>query len=145
MVARRLRLRSEFEVRQARSRGKAYAEGPVVIRVARNDLVPPANRYAFIAGKRAGDSVQRNRVKRLCREAIRHAHPHLRPGHDLVVIIRGTAEDLPDQATVTPLIEGLLRRARLLGPVVGASALLADAPAPPSIPTARPAIAVPEP
>jgi len=114
MVARALRLRSDFEVRQARARGKAYADGPVVIRVLRNDAMPPANRYAFIAGKRAGGSVQRNRVKRLCREAIRHAHPRLRLGHDLVVIIRGTADELPDQATVTPLIEGLLRRARLL-------------------------------
>lgn len=114
MVARALRLRSDFEVRQARSRGKAYADGPVVIRVLRNDALPPANRYAFIAGKRTGGSVQRNRVKRLCREAIRLAHPRLRQGHDLVVIIRGTADELPDQATVTPLIEGLLRRARLL-------------------------------
>jgi ribonuclease P protein component len=138
MVARRLRLRSDFEVRQARSRGKAYADGPVVIRVARNDLVPPGNRYAFIAGKRAGGSVQRNRVKRLCREAIRHAHPRLRPGHDLVVIIRGTAEELPDQATVTPIIEGLLRRARLLAPLAGGVPL-------PAVSTDRPTDAAPEP
>jgi len=116
MVARELRLRNDFEVRQARSRGKAYAEGPLVIRVLRNALDPAANRYAFIAGKRVGNAVARNRTKRLCREVIRHLHPRLAPGYDIVVIVRGEASELPAYATARAILERLLERARLLTP-----------------------------
>ena len=114
MVARELRLRNDFEVRQARSRGKAHAEGPLVIRVLRNSLDPAANRYAFIAGKRVGNAVARNRSKRLCREVIRHLHPSLAPGYDIVVIVRGEAAELPSYATARAILERLLTRARLL-------------------------------
>ena len=117
MIARHLRLRRDFDVRQARARGKAYADGPVVIRVMRSaDPARPGNRYGVVAGKKTGGSVQRNRVKRLCREAIRHAHPRLRQGHDIVVIIRGTAAEFPDQATTAAMLERLFRRAGLLLP-----------------------------
>jgi len=116
LVSRELRLRSEFEVRQVRSRGKAHAEGPIVIRVLPNDRQPPQNRYAFVAGKRVGKSVERNRAKRLCREAIRHFHPRLKPGHDLVLIVRGEAAELPTYEIARAIIERLLIRARLLPP-----------------------------
>lgn len=116
MVSQELRLRKEFEVRQVRSRGKAYAEGPIVIRVLRNGLTPPRNRYAFVAGKRVGKSVERNRTKRLCREAVRHLHPNLAPGHDLVVIVRGGVAELPTYDVARAIIERLLIKARLLPP-----------------------------
>ena len=116
MVSRELRLRKEFEVRQVRSRGKAYAEGPIVIRILPNQFEVPQNRYAFVAGKRAGKSVERNRAKRLCREAIRFYHPRLRPGHDLVVIVRGEAAELPSYEVARAIIERLLIKARLLLP-----------------------------
>jgi len=116
LVSRELRLRSEFEVRQVRSRGKAHAEGPIVIRVLGNTLDPARNRYAFVAGKRVGKAVDRNRAKRLCREAIRLYHPRLAPGHDLVVIVRGEAAELPSFEQARIIIERLLTRARLLPP-----------------------------
>ena len=116
MVARELRLRREFDVRQARARGKAQADGPLVIRVLRNELDPAQNRYAFIAGKRVGNAVARNRLKRLCREAIRHLHPHLKPGYDIVVIVRGDTNELPDYATARATLERLLIRANVHPP-----------------------------
>lgn len=116
MVSRELRLRNEFEVRQVRARGKAYAEGPIVIRVLPNALERPQNRYAFIAGKRVGKAVERNRAKRLCREAIRFYHPRLKPGHDLVMIVRGQAAELPSYEAARGIIERLLIKARLLPP-----------------------------
>ncbi len=131
MVARELRLRNDFEVRQARSRGKAHAEGPLVIRVLRNSLDPAANRYAFIAGKRVGIAVARNRSTRLCREVIRHLHPNLAPGYDIVVIVRGEAAELPSYATARAILERLLIRARLLAPQQ-APAPSADQPSPTS-------------
>jgi ribonuclease P protein component len=88
-----------------------------VIRVLPNTLEFAQNRYAFVAGKRVGKSVQRNRAKRLCREAIRFYHPRLKPGHDLVVIVRGDAAELPSYEVARAIIERLLIRARLLPPV----------------------------
>jgi ribonuclease P protein component len=117
VVSRELRLRNEFEVRQVRARGKAYAEGPIVIRVLPNALERPQNRYAFIAGKRVGKAVERNRAKRLCREAIRFYHPRLKPGHDLVMIVRGQAAELPSYEAARGIIERLLIKARLLPPI----------------------------
>jgi ribonuclease P protein component len=116
MVERDLRLRNDFEVRQARSRGRAHAEGPLVFRILRNDIEPPKNRYAFIAGKRVGNAVARNRSKRLCREVIRHLHSRITPGYDLVIIVRGQAAELPSYAVTRELIERILTRARLLAP-----------------------------
>jgi ribonuclease P protein component len=116
MVSRELRLRREFDVRQTRARGKAQADGPLVIRVLRNELDPAQNRYAFIAGKRSGNAVARNRLKRLCREAIRHLHPYLIPGSDIVVIVRGDTNELPDYATARATLERLLIRANVLPP-----------------------------
>jgi ribonuclease P protein component len=125
MVSRDLRLRHEFDVRQTRSRGKAQAEGPIVIRVLRNTLDPAQNRYAFVAGKRVGNAVARNRLKRLCREAIRHLNPLLTQGFDFVVIVRGTTAEMPDYATARATLERLLIRARVLTPEALAS-LAAD-------------------
>ena len=121
MVERRLRLREEAEVRQVRSRGRAWADGPLVARVLPNpaagpgaDSGAPPNRYAVVAGKKVGGSVQRNRAKRLVREAIRRLHPRLAPGHDVVVVVRGTLEEMPDQATAQAVLERIVRRAGLL-------------------------------
>ncbi len=113
-MERRLRLRREAEVREVRARGKAFADGPLVVRILPNQCDPPQNRYAVIAGKRVGKAVQRNRVKRLVREALRTLHPRLVAGYDIVVIVRGTPEELPNFATALSTLERILVRARLL-------------------------------
>lgn len=101
-------------MRRARARGRAFADGPLVARVYPNGSEPPANRYAVVAGKKSGGSVQRNRLKRLTREALRHLHPALRPGHDLVLIVRGTVAEMPDYATARAALDRIVRRADLL-------------------------------
>jgi ribonuclease P protein component len=86
------RLREPHDIRRVRSKGRSFAEGPVIVRVLPNRLDPPANRYTVIAGKKQGGAVQRNRVKRLLREALRHVHDSLVPGIDVLVIVRGRAD-----------------------------------------------------
>jgi ribonuclease P protein component len=113
-MERPLRLRREGDVRTARSRGRAVAEGPLVLRVLPNAATPPGNRYAFVAGRKSGNAVQRNRLKRVAREAMRTLHPDLHPGHDVVVIIRGTVAELPGSQEARELLTRLLRRAGLL-------------------------------
>ncbi len=116
MVNRDLRLRSDWEVRQARARGKAYTAGPVVVRIFPNETDPPVNRYAVVAGKRVGKSHERNRCKRLVREAIRSLHPRLKRGFDVVVIVRGGVAELTGFEVAVDSLERIAQNARLLLP-----------------------------
>lgn len=114
MIARQYRLRREGDVRQVRRRGRATADGPLVARILPNDLEPAQNRYTAIAGKRCGNAVQRNRLKRLVREAVRQMHPALKPGYDVVIICRGTVEEMPGLAEAQRSLDRIFRRAGLL-------------------------------
>ncbi|CAA9562152.1 MAG: hypothetical protein AVDCRST_MAG73-3813 [uncultured Thermomicrobiales bacterium] len=116
VVERDLRLRRESEVRRARARGRSFADGPLVARVLVNQTEPRQNRYAVVAGKKVGKSVQRNRLKRLVREVIRHLHPRLVPGHDVVVVVRGTVEEMPGLAVAEATLQRIVTKAGLLPP-----------------------------
>jgi ribonuclease P protein component len=113
-VERQLRLRRGAEVRAARARGRAIADGPLVLRFLPNATQPAANRYAVVAGRKSGGSVQRNRLKRVTREALRVLHPQVQPGYDVVVIIRGTVEELTGTNAAREILLRMLRRAGLL-------------------------------
>jgi ribonuclease P protein component len=113
-VERRLRLRQDHDVRAARSKGQAMAEGPIVLRYLRNFSNPPINRYAVVAGRKSGGAVQRNRLKRIVRESLRSLHPDLDRGYDYAVIIRGTIEELPGSLAARDILTRLAQRAGLL-------------------------------
>jgi len=115
-MERRLRLRREAEVRRVRSQGRSWADGPVVARVLPNAIEPPQNRYALVAGKKVGGAVQRNRLKRLTREALRGFHPHLRPGHDIAIIVRGDVTELPTLTRAQTVLERIFTMASLFAP-----------------------------
>ena len=100
-------------MRTARSRGRAVADGPLVIRYLPNVSDPPRNRYGVVAGRKSGGSVQRNRLKRVTREALRALHPQMRPGYDLVIIIRGTVEELAGLEEAQRRLTRMLHRAGL--------------------------------
>lgn len=114
MVARKYRLREEGDVRRVRARGRAIANGPLVVRFLPNTLEPSQNRYTVVAGKRCGKAVQRNRLKRLVREALRGYHPFLDTGYDVVVICRGTVEEMPTLEHAQNALKNILIRARML-------------------------------
>ncbi len=81
-----------------------------MLNAARNDLA--TNRFGFIAGKKVGNAVHRNRARRLIREAVRLRLPSLKPGWDLVWIARAGIADKKLEA-VALAVDDLLRRARL--------------------------------
>lgn len=116
MVDRRYRLREEHDVKRVRSRGRSVAHGAVVLRFMQNSTEPAQNRYTVIAGKRCGNAVQRNRLKRVVREAIRGWHPVLKPGHDLAFICRGGVDEMPDLETAQKTLKKILDRTDLLLP-----------------------------
>ena len=122
MIARPYRLREEADVRRVRSRGKAVAQGPLVARILPNTIEPAQNRYTVIAGKKCGKAVQRNRLKRLTREALRGYHPHLTPGYDVAIIVRGNVTELPTLEVAQATLGHIFRKARLLGPAGAAVA-----------------------
>ncbi len=126
-MERSLRLRREADVRRARGRGRAFADGPLVARVLPNGITPPQNRYTVVAGKKVGKAHERNRAKRLAREALRLLHPRLRQGFDVVVIVRGTLDELPTFAVADASLTRILGRAGLLPPE-GASSNQPDQP-----------------
>jgi ribonuclease P protein component len=84
------------------------------MRYLRNPATPDANRYTVVAGKKVGGAVQRNRLKRVTREALRGLHPRLASGFDCVIILRGTVEELPSTAVAHDLLTVIFRRAGLL-------------------------------
>jgi hypothetical protein len=47
----------------------------------------PHNRIGFTLARKYGNAVERNRAKRLGREAYRHLRPRLRGGYDLVLLV----------------------------------------------------------
>jgi ribonuclease P protein component len=70
-------------------------------------------RFAVSAGRSVGNAVQRNRAKRLIREAVRPLIPSVRPGWDVLLLARhalAEAEFLKAQAAVNLL----LQRSRLI-------------------------------
>lgn len=78
-----------------------------------NDL--PHSRFGFTASRKVGGAVQRNRARRLLREAVRLQMDAIRSGWDLVFVAR-PAIVTARFSEVEEACTNLLRRARLLRP-----------------------------
>jgi ribonuclease P protein component len=77
-------------------RGRKAWNHAYVIYVSPTPGAPPpgTTRYGITASRRVGDSVRRNRAKRLIREALRLSAERLRSGLDIVVVVRSPANGL---------------------------------------------------
>ena len=123
-----LRLKSADEFERVRRDGRSHAH-PLVVLVARRrgpaeihipgptrvagPLADDRSRFGIVAGKGVGPAVDRNRAKRLLREAARRCAAGLAPGWDLVLIARKPlAEAKQPQAELA--VRELLRRAGVL-------------------------------
>ncbi len=71
--------------------GKSQASRYVVLFYRKNDL--GLTRISFLASKKVGNSVQRNRARRLMKEAFRLSGMVISPGFDLIIIARSTITD----------------------------------------------------
>jgi ribonuclease P protein component len=95
-VQRHLRLCRQEDFNRLRAVGRVWRHPFFTLSVTPNGL--PHNRYGFVTGKSLGKAVVRNRIRRLLREAVRHAHPYLIPGYDMAWIAREPVVGQPYQA-----------------------------------------------
>lgn len=113
-MERSLRLRESYDIQQARAKGRSASSGPLVARILPNRLDPARNRYTVVAGKRVGKSHERNRCKRLVREALRLLDPQLEQGYDVVVIVRGGPQELTGLDVADTSLREIFHKAKLL-------------------------------
>ncbi len=76
-------------------------------------LAPGSGSVAFVAGRRVGGAVLRNRARRVLRAAWRELAPRVREGFDVALVARGTIRGAKTQDLVAEVDE-LLSRARVI-------------------------------
>ena len=81
-----LRKNSEFSA--VYNKGKSVGDRYVVLFYRLNGL--PYNRTGFLASKKVGNSVVRNRAKRPMKESYRNIEGSLPEGYDFIIIARNT-------------------------------------------------------
>ncbi|RKU17140.1 ribonuclease P protein component [Candidatus Poribacteria bacterium] len=89
------RLKKSWEFQRAYKKGRKNWSPHFVIYVYRTGF--SQSRLGITVSKKVGNSVTRNRVRRLIREAFRMLKPGLLPHYDIVVVGRKDAVDLSGQ------------------------------------------------
>jgi ribonuclease P protein component len=109
----RLSRSAEFE--RVYRQGRSTANRHLVLYAFPNTAVERP-RMGLSVSRKVGGAVQRNKVKRLLREAFAQAEPNLAPGHDLVVVARPDALEMVEReglAGVSAALADLIGRAGL--------------------------------
>jgi ribonuclease P protein component len=83
---RKYRLTRSTDFERVRRVGKSYAHPLLVLILTPSG--PEGLRFGISAGKSVGGAVQRNRAKRLLREASRQLLAHIQTGWDVVLLAR---------------------------------------------------------
>ena len=104
-----LRRKSDFS--SIYNKGKSVGDRYVVIFYKKNNL--PYNRTAFLASKKVGNSVHRNRARRLMKESVRTSELEISTGFDIIFIARNTIIDR-NCAEVRNSIESALMKTKVL-------------------------------
>jgi ribonuclease P protein component len=110
-VNRRFRLTRSTDFKRVRRFGKSYAH-PLVVLV----IMPNASGEVNVgvsASRSVGKAVQRNRSKRLLREAIRPLLTQINPGWELILLSRSATSKATSQDIQAALVN-LLHRAQIM-------------------------------
>lgn len=110
-MQRRFRLRRTTDLRRVRRTGKSYAHPLLVLVVAASqtgDL-----RIGVEASRSVGGAVQRNRARRLLREAMRPLLVEVTQGWDLLLVARAQIVEA-SLTEVNSAVQALLHRAGLV-------------------------------
>jgi ribonuclease P protein component len=124
-MKRAYRLRRPDQFRRARLQGQTYAAPMLTLNV-----VPGRRRRTrcgFVVSKQLGTAVRRNRAKRRVREAVRLLLPSIKPGYDIVFVVRGPELLSAPFAAISQSAEQLLRRAQIWSDEAAAASAAAPA------------------
>lgn len=110
-VKKRYRLRNRRDFDKTYKRGKSLVNSCLVLVYSKNRL--PVTRVGFSASKKFGNAVHRNKVKRRLKEIYRQKINEIKPGYDLIFVVRKGARDA-DFKKLEGQMYGLLNKARLL-------------------------------
>jgi ribonuclease P protein component len=110
-VNRKFRLTSSAHFKRVRRLGKSTAHPLLVLIAMPND--DGMIRIGVSASRSVGKAVQRNRAKRLLREAIRPLLPGLVPGWDILLLSRSAMREATFQ-NVQAALALVLKRAHLI-------------------------------
>ena len=110
-LGRKSRLIKTSQFKAAYAGRARVGDGRVVAYALANGL--DLTRLGVSVGRRVGGSVQRNRIKRLLREAFRLARAEFPPGYDIVLVPLGPGGTFAEfQQSVRALVPEAIRRAR---------------------------------
>ena len=107
-----LRLSKRQDISRVFDQGRRAVDKLLTVLAAANDLGYP--RMAVTVSKRHGNAVQRNRIKRLCREAFRAVRDELPQSFDYVILPRAGRDFT--LAPLTASVKSLAMRAGNLPP-----------------------------
>lgn len=82
------RLTASGEYSRVRSDGRAFHGRYITLGVCREMA---STRFGFIASRRVGNAVVRNRIRRRLREMVRLSQPRILPGLWIVLVVRAAA------------------------------------------------------
>lgn len=85
-------LRKKKDFSAIYNRGRSFGGKYVVLFFRKNNL--GYNRLGFLASKKVGNSVVRNRARRLMKESFRKIEPNILIGFDIILIARNTIKDV---------------------------------------------------
>ncbi len=111
-MQRKFRLTRSEDFKRVRRTGKSYAH-PLVVLVMQAAETSTHTRVGVVAGKTTGNAVQRNRAKRILREAMRPLLASLASHWDMMLIARPALVNATLEDTRAALIN-LLQRAQIL-------------------------------
>jgi ribonuclease P protein component len=100
-------LRSQKDFDSVYRKGKSVPSRHIVVLYRKNRL--PYNRIAFLASKKVGNSVHRNRARRLMREAYRLSGMQIPDGYDVIFVARQSITEAGCQAVRSSMVSALRR------------------------------------
>lgn len=100
-------LRRKDDFSSIYKRGKSIGERYIVLFYKKNGL--SYNRIAFLASKKVGNSVERNRARRLMKENYRLLKDNIKSGHDLIFIARNTINGKKAQEVNKSMVNALFK------------------------------------
>ena len=88
-LGKKLRVKRRKEIRRIFEHGRRLGDSTMTLLAFRNDVCETASaRLVAAVSTRHGNAVQRNRIKRLCREAFRQSRGKLAQGWDYAMVPR---------------------------------------------------------